>query len=232
MPKDVAELELAIRLTFRLSPFDPVSGAEVDSRGEAPSDRALEVTWVQRPQDGSADADLAVVLAPSYVYYSASTVERVTSFFKTPQALDFSGLAVQASSQLDRARRLAAEYAAAALRSRPRLKLRFDLNAPKIAVPVQDKQGACVAGVLGVNVGPACVHTSRCSTDGRVMVTHSASAPACWRRPSDAGAGPGALCHRVGPGHVLDPPPGGGCPLRVHAPGGQGRLRLSRRRPL
>lgn len=34
--------------------------------------RALAVTFVQKPQDGSADAALDVALMPSYVYYSGA----------------------------------------------------------------------------------------------------------------------------------------------------------------
>ena len=57
------------------------------------------------------------------------------------QALDFSGLGAAATTQLDKAKRLAAEYAAAALRSRPKLALSLCLDAPKVAVPVADGQG-------------------------------------------------------------------------------------------
>ena len=43
--------------------------------------------------------------------------------------------------QLERARRLAAQYAAAALQSRPKLKLHLVLDAPKVAIPAADAQG-------------------------------------------------------------------------------------------
>lgn len=43
--------------------------------------------------------------------------------------------------QLERARRLAAQYTAAALQSRPRLKLHMVLDAPKVAVPAADARG-------------------------------------------------------------------------------------------
>jgi vacuolar protein sorting-associated protein 13A/C len=106
--------------------------------------RALSAKFVQKPQDKSADAVLEVVLLPSYVLYSAVTVNSVTEFFKPPeeeQELDFTGLTAAASSQLERARRMAAEYAAAALSNKPRLKMKLDLEAPKISIPVQDGKG-------------------------------------------------------------------------------------------
>lgn len=113
-------------------------------RSAVTSGQALAVSIAQRPQDDSADAVVDAVLTPSYVYYSASTVQRVVQFFTPPRelrALDFSGLSAAASSQLDRARRAAAEYAAAALSEKPRLRLRLDLEAPKVAIPVSDGLG-------------------------------------------------------------------------------------------
>eukprot|EP00887_Chlorella_sp_A99_P001951 scaffold18.g1951.t1 len=96
---------------------------------EAAGSRALLVAWVHKPQDGSADAVVEVVLTPSYVHYSATTIDRV--------ALDFSNLAAQATTQLERARKLAAQYAAAALQSKPRLRMRLCLDAPKVAIPTR-----------------------------------------------------------------------------------------------
>jgi vacuolar protein sorting-associated protein 13A/C len=107
----------------------------------AAAQRALAVQFVQKPQDGSADALLDVVLTPSYVVYSATAVDRVVQFFRTPQELDFSSLSAQATTQLERARRLAAQYAAAALQSRPKLKLHLELDAPKVAIPAADAKG-------------------------------------------------------------------------------------------
>lgn len=43
--------------------------------------------------------------------------------------------------QLERARRLAAQYAAAALQSRPKLRLHLALDAPKVAIPAVDAAG-------------------------------------------------------------------------------------------
>lgn len=59
--------------TVTVSPSPPAvelsggGGGGVPAGGEQ---RALAVAFVQRPQDGSADALLDVVLTPSYVYYS------------------------------------------------------------------------------------------------------------------------------------------------------------------
>lgn len=43
--------------------------------------------------------------------------------------------------QLERARRLASQYAAAALQSRPKLRLHLELDAPKVAIPAADGNG-------------------------------------------------------------------------------------------
>jgi hypothetical protein len=72
---------------------------------------------------------------------AATAVDRVVGFFKAPEQLDFSNLSAQATTQLERARRLAAQYAAAALQSRPRLRLRMVLDAPKVAIPAADARG-------------------------------------------------------------------------------------------
>lgn len=45
--------------------------------------QALELEYVQKPQDGSADAVLHLALAPSYVTYHRRTIDRVTHFFHT-----------------------------------------------------------------------------------------------------------------------------------------------------
>ncbi|KAL4447306.1 hypothetical protein ABPG77_007339, partial [Micractinium sp. CCAP 211/92] len=114
---------------------------EMEGAAEPAAARALAVTFVQKPQDGSADAALDVSLMPSYVYYSASAIDRVVNFFKTPEQLDLTNLSAQATSQFDRARRLAAQYAAAALQSRPKLRLHLVLDAPKVAIPAVDAAG-------------------------------------------------------------------------------------------
>jgi hypothetical protein len=111
---------------------------------EVTSEQALAVYFVQSPQDNSADAIVDVVLTPSYVHYDAPTVQRVTHFFKPPPELQFadmSSLEATATSRLERARRAAAEYAAAALSSKPRLRMRFRLDAPKVSVPITDHRG-------------------------------------------------------------------------------------------
>ena len=45
----------------------------------------MKLAYTQRPQDGSADAAVHLILAPSYVTYSAATVERVMDFFRTEE---------------------------------------------------------------------------------------------------------------------------------------------------
>ena len=56
---------------------------------------------------GCADAVLETVLTPSYVYYSAATLERVVDFFRVPEQLDFSGISAQATTQVLQRRRVA-----------------------------------------------------------------------------------------------------------------------------
>ena len=55
----------------------------VAPRGEQPAQQAdaLAVEFVQKPQDGSADAALDVVLTPSYVYYSGGWAEQRIGFW-------------------------------------------------------------------------------------------------------------------------------------------------------
>ncbi|KFM29234.1 Vacuolar protein sorting-associated protein 13A [Auxenochlorella protothecoides] len=125
-------------------------GAVADETPPPPEEEALTVTFVHAPQDGSADAEVGVVLRPSYVHYSAPTVARVAAFFRAPEALDFSNLQLAAGGQLERARKAAAAYAAAAMQARPRFNLRLQLDAPKIAVPVSDADGdVCLVLDLG-----------------------------------------------------------------------------------
>ena len=69
-----------------------------------------------------------------------------TVFLPWLQALDFSATGAAASTKLERARRLAAEYASAALRSRPKLRMSLRLDAPKVAVPVGEGKGESWGG--------------------------------------------------------------------------------------
>ena len=43
--------------------------------------KAMEIEYVQSPQDGSADAVLNLALAPSYITYNAASIQRVSGFF-------------------------------------------------------------------------------------------------------------------------------------------------------
>ena len=120
------------------------AGSLIGEMKAVTSDQALAASIINRPQDNSADVVVDVVLTPSYVYYKASTVDRVVKFFTPPselRSLDFSGLSAAATSQLERARKAAAEYAAAALSNKPRLRMKLDLEAPKVAIPVEDSDG-------------------------------------------------------------------------------------------
>lgn len=57
------------------------------------------------------------------------------------QELDLSALGAQAVAQVERAQRAAREQLAAALNRKPRLVLRLQLDAPKIAIPVPASEG-------------------------------------------------------------------------------------------
>jgi Repeating coiled region of VPS13 len=130
------------------------------------SHQALAVSVVQRPQDNSADLLVDVILTPSYVYYSAASVDRVVKFFTPPrelQALDFTTLSAAATSQLERARKAAADYAAAALSNKPRLRMRLDLEAPKVAIPVKDAQGEVS---LALDLGRFIIETDHVTAAG------------------------------------------------------------------
>lgn len=132
------------------------TGATIDKNSTSIDQplRALSVNVIKSPQDGRADVIVDGELTPSYVYYSSSTVQKVADFFHASPAegtdFDFSSLSATATTQLEKARRLAAAYAASALRSRPHLKLKLALHAPKIAIPIEDGHGrAALALDLG-----------------------------------------------------------------------------------
>ena len=48
--------------------------------------QAMRLEFIQHPQDGSSDAAVHFVLAPSYVTYNAATIQRVQEFFRTEEA--------------------------------------------------------------------------------------------------------------------------------------------------
>ena len=58
------------------------------------------------------------------------------------QAVDFSALSAQAVAQVEKARQAAQQQIAAAFQSKPKLALKLQLQAPKIAIPVPDNCGA------------------------------------------------------------------------------------------
>jgi hypothetical protein len=61
-------------------------GAAGSSEGQQPPrQQAMRLALTQRPQDGSADAAVHLILAPSYVTYSPATVARVADFFRTDE---------------------------------------------------------------------------------------------------------------------------------------------------
>ncbi|KAK9858457.1 hypothetical protein WJX84_002370 [Apatococcus fuscideae] len=103
---------------------------------QAESKAALSASFVQKPQDGRADAALDLNLGSSYVTYNLQTVNQIAGFFKTQQVTDLSALGAQAVAQIDRARQAAREQLQAALDQKPKLLLHVSLDAPKVAIPV------------------------------------------------------------------------------------------------
>ena len=116
--------------------MDSRNGVFIETRKQA--DEALSVKFTRNPQDNSADAVLDATLEPSYVFYDPHVVSNVVQFFKPPDELqihDLSEISLVAANQLERAKRLAADYAVAAWSGKPRLNMRMALNAPKISIP-------------------------------------------------------------------------------------------------
>lgn len=52
---------------------------------QAASKAALNAYFVQKPQDGRADAALNLSLGSSYVTYNLQTINQIAGFFKTQQ---------------------------------------------------------------------------------------------------------------------------------------------------
>ena len=67
----------------------PLHAGAADAGAEAAPNlnkqQAMRLALTQRPQDGSADASVHLVLAPSYVTYSPAAVARVSDFFRTDE---------------------------------------------------------------------------------------------------------------------------------------------------
>ena len=111
---------------------------------------ALDLHVIQKPQDNSADLILNASLTPSYVYYNATTIQKVAEFFIPSQELqleDFESLGAAATSTLEQARQAATSYAIAALSNKPKLIMKFILDAPKISIPVKDSRGNVTVAV-------------------------------------------------------------------------------------
>ena len=62
-----------------------LAGAGQEQEGETEGRNALEVELVQAPQDGSADTVINLALAPSFITYHSSTVQRLTDLLHTEQ---------------------------------------------------------------------------------------------------------------------------------------------------
>ena len=54
---------------------------------KAESKAALNAFFVQKPQDGRADAALDLSLGSSYVTYNLQTINQIADFFKTQQVI-------------------------------------------------------------------------------------------------------------------------------------------------
>jgi hypothetical protein len=109
--------------------------------GAPASSSALAVRMLRNPQDGSADLQLHVAMAPSYVTYSPAAVQDVVDFFRSEQTLELSRLQAQAAARTDKLRRMAQLQIAAMSQQqqsqgqKQRMQLVMTLHAPKVAIP-------------------------------------------------------------------------------------------------
>lgn len=100
----------------------------------------MDLHVVRQPQDGTADLQVTVKLAPSYVTYKQAAIAEVQKFFSSgEQQLELSALQAQAAARADKLRRMAQTQLNAMSKrnaaQKPRLQLKMTLNAPKIAIP-------------------------------------------------------------------------------------------------
>jgi vacuolar protein sorting-associated protein 13A/C len=115
----------------------------------------MDLHVVRQPQDGTADLQVTVKLAPSYVTYKQAAIAEVQKFFSSgEQQLELSALQAQAAARADKLRRMAQTQLNAMSKrnaaQKPRLQLKMTLNAPKIAIPSE--------WVIQVQLCPALVH--------------------------------------------------------------------------
>jgi vacuolar protein sorting-associated protein 13A/C len=141
----ILEYPQTMDLTIKVAGMgiDSSQGAfmETGSGVVGPNSDALSVKFTRNPQEKNADAILNIELAPSFVYYDPRTVGMVTQFFRPPEEFliqELADLSVVAASQIEKAKKLASDYAVAAWSERPKLELRLVLNAPKISLPSKE----------------------------------------------------------------------------------------------
>ena len=61
-------------------------GETADTKsGKSESKRAMELRYIQKPQDGSADARVNLDVAPAFVTYNAKALANVMTFFRTDE---------------------------------------------------------------------------------------------------------------------------------------------------
>ena len=63
----------------------PAGVPEIETGAAKAEKQALDVQFIQKPQDQRADTVLDVSLAPSFVTYNPATLQRITSFFQTDE---------------------------------------------------------------------------------------------------------------------------------------------------
>ena len=67
---------------------------EVGQKSEAELKQALDLEFILKPHDGSADSVLNLNLAPSFITYNRSTIENITEFFKTDKVCRNQGVEI------------------------------------------------------------------------------------------------------------------------------------------
>ena len=60
---------------------------EIGQSSEADLKQALDLEFILKPQDGSADSVLNLNLAPSFITYNKGAVEKISKFFQVEQVL-------------------------------------------------------------------------------------------------------------------------------------------------
>ncbi|KAG1659488.1 hypothetical protein FOA52_005351 [Chlamydomonas sp. UWO 241] len=115
--------------------FSTAAGAELAGGGKS-AGSAFAMSFVSKPQDGSADAVVDLNIAPSFATYSPGAVSGITGFFapvEGTQGLQLTTLQAQAAARAEQLRKLAQFQlrSLSAAEEKPKLQLSLSCHAPK-----------------------------------------------------------------------------------------------------